>query len=466
MNRLLIILLASIPIALAAQTADWRELIDKKQFESVISEASKLQPADTLNFQTMYLLGQAYEGLMNYREAYGYYRRSLAIDSARTDMLNTLARIATNLGRVKEAEDYYLRALAADSLNFYTNFQLARLYSQTNRNREALQYYDFLLRQYPDNVSVLRNMGDCMANMDSLYRALEYYTLAYQLNPENVSIATTLINTLLILYDPMFNDNATLALQVCEDALSYNSDNVVLRQRKAMIYYVLKAYLSSDSIYSQLIAEGDSSLITLKYCGCARYYGRKWFDAIEPLERAFAKDTAAADVCLLLGISLGRTYDMQAAFNYFDKAEKLLQPDEYWTNMLWQFRAEMYCKNGDCDKCAAIYYRIKDDIPKGTPWMENCISCMTSNKQTKDMTEDEKQRLLFLMSLNVNEIYNKIEDEGMQREAWKRYIKEQLEKFSEEIFMRNLDSYPMLSPDNKRSEISKNKLKELIERIN
>jgi len=305
-----------------------------------------------------------------------------------------------------------------------------------------------------------------MANMDSLYRALDYYTLAYQLNPENVSIATTLINTLLILYDPMFNDNATLALQVCEDALSYNSDNVVLRQRKAMIYYVLKAYLSSDSIYSQLIAEGDSSLITLKYCGCARYYGRKWFDAIEPLEKAFAKDTAAADVCLLLGISLGRTYDMQAAFNYFDKAEKLLQPDEYWTNMLWQFRAEMYCKNGDCDKCAAIYYRIKDDIPKGTPWMENCISCMTSNKQTKDMTEDEKQRLLFLMSLNVNEIYNKIEDEGMQREAWKRYIKEQLEKFSEEMFMRNLDSYPMLSPDNKRSEISKNKLKELIERIN
>ena len=442
-----------------AQQSEWRELIDKRQFEKVILQATNLQYADSADFSKMYLLGQAYEGLLKYRDAYNCYIQCYALDSTRTDMLNTLARISGYIGRVREAEKYYKKVVDYDSTNFFANYQLARLCVQQSRFSEGMKYYDFLLDRDSENISLLRAKGDCYMRMDSLHAAAEQYGLAFYRNVEDASLALTYSNTLLVLGH---SEYAQEALVVCELALGFNPEDIALRQRKAMIHFQFREFKTADSIYTVLMEEQDSSYLTLKYGGFSKFYANNWFDAIEPLEKAFERDTTAADVCLLLGISLGRTYDPKRALQYFDRAEKLLAPDEHWSNSLIEFRAETYVKLGECSKGTMLYYQLWNKDKKKKSVLQNMITCY-SRKMFANMNDEEKQRCLFLCFLYVAEV-SEVEEHTAQA-SYLLYLRSLLGKYQEEMFFSGADNYPMISPDNKKNTISIEKIKELIDKL-
>ena len=313
--------------AMMSQQSEWRDYLEKKQFEKVVSQAGNLKPADTTDFVKMYQLGQAYEGMLRYKDAYNFYKRCYVIDSSRIDMLNTLARLCVNLGKVEEAEDYYLMVLESDSLNFYANHQLARLYGMGKRYIEALLQYDILLKANPDHMVILWEKGNCYLFTGSLFEAFGCQITAYMSNVENAAWACSLINTMLKIHkifslgDSVSDqggstsepDNAISkqvdtvsdqdgaetiqadslliqdtnfmeeALAICDTALFYNPKHIELRQNKGMIFYQKKEFVRADSVFSALLADEDSSFLTLKFCGLARYHARKWFDAIEPL---------------------------------------------------------------------------------------------------------------------------------------------------------------------------------------
>ena len=427
-------------VVLSAQQPELRDLIEKKQFEKVIVHTGNLQPSDSLDFSKMYLVGQAYEGLLKYKDAYDCYRQCYVLDSTHTNVLNTLARMAVNLGKADEAELLYKRVLEVDSTDFYANYQLARLYVALDRYADGLKHYDLLLEKDAENPVILRAKGDCYTRMDSLYSALKCYHKAYDNNVENAALAALLVNSLLNLYHPY---------------------NKTLRQKKAMIYYLKREYVNADSVYTSLIADKDSSYVTLKYCGCARYYARLWYDAIEPLEKAYEKDSTAYDVCLLLGISLGRTYDPKRAFQYFDKAEKLLEPDAYWSDALIQFRAEMYVKTGECNMGARLFYQLWQKEKKQLTWLQNIQICYAL--QYNEISEEDRQRSLFINYLYASELLKKSDDPDRLKQFV--YLRSVLKKHEEEMFFRGVESLPMISPDNKKNMLSRVKLKELIEKL-
>ena len=446
-------------ISTFAQQSEWRELIDNKQFEKVISQVANLQPADSADFSKMFLIGQAYEGLLKYRDAYNCYKQCYVLDSTRTDMLNTLARISGYIGRAKEAEKYYKQVVGFDSTNFYANYQLARLYVQQQKFAEGMKYYDFLLERDTTNSALIRAKGDCYVLMDSLSEAVALYGPAFYRNVEDASLALVYSNTLLKLGSM---PDAEEALLVCDLALYFNPEDLALRQKKAMIHFLLGQFNVSDSIYTVLLEERDSSYLTLKYGGCSRYNSRKWFDAIEPLEKAFEKDTTAADVCLLLGMSLAKTYDPKLALIYFDKAEKILTPDEYWSKKLIEFRAETYIKTGNCQKGSLLYYQLWNKEKEKLSLLQNILSCY-DRKRFADMNDEEKQQYLFLCYLcasGVSEI-----KENTEQEMRLSYLRSRLELYQEEMFFKGIKSYPMISPDNKKNTISIEKIKELINKL-
>ena len=449
-----------------AQQSEWRDLIENKQFEKVILQAENLQPADSADFFKAYILGQAYEGLLKYKEAYDYYKHCYTLDSTRIDMLNTLARISGNLGRMKEAEKYYKQVVEYDSTNFYANYQLARLYVQSGNYEEGLKYYDYLLERDAENTILLRAIGDCYVNMDSMHIALDYYKKAFYNNMENASLASTLINTLLNLYDPELNFYAMEAFFICDTALSYNPENITLRQKEGLLYFMHTDYKKADSVYTSLMADRDSSFITLKYCGLSRFYSQSWYDAIEPFEKALEKEPKSSDICILLGISLGRTYDVMKSFEYFDEAERLMAPDDYWVVFLAQFRAEMYAKIGDCDKSAEFYYQLWNREKKQLSGIIRPISCYSGQRNLPDIADDKKQKLLFLCFLYASEVSD-IENvtENTERDVNISYVRSILIKFQEEMFFRGMKNYTMVSPDKKNSIMSEEKLKELIKKL-
>ncbi|MDR0572447.1 MAG: tetratricopeptide repeat protein [Tannerella sp.] len=459
-KRLLLLFFLINGATLVARQTDWRDLIDKRKFEEAISQVGNLQASDSADFTKMYLIGQAYEGLLKYNKAYQYYRHCYTLDSTRTDMLNTLARISVNLGKVQEANHYYQQTLRYDSVNFYANYQLARLYVSLEKYSDALKHYDLLLEKDPENAVILRAMGDCYIRMDFMQSAAECYAKAYWNNVENASLASVYINTLLNLHLPPFFDNTDSAMFVCDTALFYNPENKILRQKKAMIYYLKRNYVSADSVYSSLLADNDSSYVTLKYCGCSRYYARKWYDAVEPLEKAFALDSTAYDVCLLLGISIGRTYDPKQAILYFDKAEELMAPDPFWNDALTQFRAEIYLKTDECEKGSKLYYRLWEKDKKQFSWLSEMRICYDRRKRQSEMSDEDRQQLLYIDYLYISEALKNPKNETVKNMY--SYMRSILERYQEEMFFKGVNSLPMITPDNKKMLFSEEKLKEML----
>ena len=220
-----------------AQSFNLQELVNRKQFQEVVARADSLTPADSADYATMSAIGQAYEGLLRYKDAYLCFSYCLKMDTNNVDALNAVARNAINFGRIAEAKQCYHKVLETDSMNFYANYQLARLYYQLGDYGKATEHYHILASIEGENPSILTGLADCHIKRGTgpnTMIALSLYARALELNPENVRVASSLINTLLRMGD------GKGALQVCDTALFYNPDNSQIRQSKGMALYMTK----------------------------------------------------------------------------------------------------------------------------------------------------------------------------------------------------------------------------------
>ena len=135
-----------------AQSLTLQELVNKKQFQEVIARTASLTPADSADYATMSAIGQAYEGLLRYKDAYRCFSYCLKMDTNNVDALNAVARNAINFGRIAEAKRCYHKVLETDSMNFYANHQLARLYYQLG---DMVKQRNTIIYSLPSKVRIL-----------------------------------------------------------------------------------------------------------------------------------------------------------------------------------------------------------------------------------------------------------------------------------------------------------------------
>ena len=440
-----------------SQQENLQELLNRKQYNQIVSFAEQLQAADSSDYQTMYVIGQAYEGLVRYRDAYDFYQHCLTIDSTQTELLYTTARVAANLGRTRDAENYFLTIWESDTTDFYANYQLARFYSQSGNDEYAIARYVYLLEHDPNNPTLLRALGDCYYRLGHKFSACQTYWHAFLNNKENAGLASTLVNVLLPL--DYFVDRIERALEICDTALFYNPGNQKILRDQGMTFFTGQRYVEADSVYSYLLAQGDSVYNNLKYGGFSRYYAGKFYDAIELLDKAFSEDSTMADVTLFLGSSLGRTYDRKRAYALFNLTEELLQPNPDFMNLLTQFRADTYNRDGRPLEASAIYYQLWQ-TNKRREFLNQVWSILGRTDVGKLENDDARARSMFanvLVATDANFLRN-------EKNALP-YVRAQLERFREEMFFKNMHEYPMIAPDNKRNSISAEQLQELIQQV-
>ncbi len=449
MKRLLL-LFCCFSITGAAQDVTFQELVNLKQYEEVVARVDSLTAADSANYVTMYAIGQAYEGLLRYRPAYDYYQYCLSMDTTNIDMLNAVARIATNLGKGRDAQHYFHKVLENDSTNFYANYQLARLYQQLGDYQKAIDQYTVLRSRDENNPVILRNIGDCYTRMDALPAAAICYFLAYGNNRENANLASALINTLLRLGSEEYISDA---LAICDTALFYNPGNHLLMQNRGMTLYMNKKYAEADSVYTQLMAEGDSTYLTLKFAGSSRYYAGKAMFAIEPLELAYQMDTTSIDVNLLLGSSLGKTYDRPRAFIHFDKAEEAMKPEPVYVKRLLMFRADLLKRERRTPEADRLLYGAWLKEPSDLDLLSHIASSYNGAHVSYYETDNNRQRGIFIRYLYTKE---RLKDKSRLKEFeellyYNRYF---FESLYEDMFFRSVTEEPMLAPDGKKSKLS------------
>lgn len=439
-----------------AQNLSLQELVNRKQFPEVLARVDSLTAADSASYTTMSAIGQAYEGMFRYKEAYTCFQYCLSMDTTNVDALNALARAAINYGKITEAKRCYGKVLESDSLNFYANNQLARLYYQLGNYDKSMDHYRTLASYESDNPTILAGLADCHMKKGgvNMLIALELYTRAMEINPENIRVASSLINTLL------WQGDGKGALQVCDTALFYNPDNRQVRQSQGMALYMTKNYLKADTVYSGLLADGDSSFINLKYAGASRYMSGHAIDAVEPLELAYEIDSTDVETVLLYGATLGKTYDRKRAYELFDQAEECMKPKKFHVNLLVSFRGSTLERDGRFDEADKVYYSAW----KKDPTQLNFLYEINKHRwlRESDLFKDEKklQKTLFSQYLYATEyLKQKKEKDGL---LGYRYFFEDLYK---EAFFRNISELTMLAPDGKKSKLTMTDLQNLINQM-
>ena len=456
-NLVTVLLLCCLIFPGNAQEFNWQDLVNRKQYAAVIARADSLTPADSSDYEVMNAIGQAYEGMLRYRQAYDYYRLCLCMDTTNLDILNTLARTATNLGKAKDAERYFHKVLAADSLNFYANYQLARLYFQLGEYERAVDTYEKLQARNEDNTALYRAIGDCYSRLEQYPSATIAYFQAYNLNRENAGLAGALVNTLYRMGSP---DYILEGVAICDTALIYNPGNRQLLRSKALGLYMAKQFAQADSIYSGLLADGDSTYLTLKYGGASKYYAGLYMPSVDILDMAYEQDTTSVEVCLLLGSALGKTYDRKRAYDLFDRAEKGLEPNRFLVNQLLAFRAETYQKDGRYKEASRLYYEAWKKNPERLDFLAAISHMYSEIDVSKFQSEEDRQRGLFILVLYMNESLKKKADERTM--VFSRAL---LQSFYEDMFFRNVAEETMIDPDGKKSKISIVDLRNLINQL-
>lgn len=454
----LLVLVSYIPVFFVAQAQNLslQELVNRKQFPEVLARADSLTATDSASYTTMSAIGQAYEGMFRYKEAYTCFQYCLSMDTTNVDALNALARAAINYGKITEAKRCYGKVLESDSLNFYANNQLARLYYQLGDYDKSMDHYRTLASYESDNPTILAGLADChmkKGGMNMLI-ALELYTRAMEINPENIRVASSLINSLL------WKGDGKTALQVCDTALYYNPDNRQIRQSQGMALYMTKNYLKADTVYSGLLAEGDSSFMNLKYAGASRYMSGHAIDAVEPLELAYEIDSTDVETVLLYGATLGKTYDRQRAYQLFDQAEECMKPKRFHVNLLASFRGSTLERDGRFNEAEKVYY----EAWKKDPTQLNLLYEINKHYwlRESEMFKDEKllQKTLFSKYIYMTEMMKR--KESKENLFGFRYFFEDL---YQEAFFRNITELTMLAPDGKKSKLTMTDLQNVINQL-
>lgn len=440
-----------------AQSFTLQELVNRKQFQAVVARADSLTPADSADYATMSAIGQAYEGLLRYKDAYQCFSYCLQMDTNNVDALNAVARNAINFGRIAEAKRCYHKVLDADSLNFYANYQLARLYYQLGDYGRATEHYHVLASIEGENPSILTGLADChikRGTAPNIMIALELYGRALSLNPENIRVASSLINTLLRMGD------GKGALQVCDTALFYNPDNSQIRQSKGMALYMTKDYLQADTVYTGLLADGDSSFLNLKYGGAARYMSGHALDGVELLEKAYEIDSTDVETAMLYGASLGKTYDRKRAYELFDQAELNMQPKKFFVNLLTTFRGDALQRDGRWNEAEKLYYAAWKKDPTQLNFLYEINRHYWDLNPALFQNEKELQKTIFSKYTYLT-AYMKTDKSQQYLYNYRPF----LEAVCEDAFFKNDDEVTMLAPDGKKSKLAVADLRALISQL-
>ena len=379
------------------------------------------------------------------------------MDSTSIDALNSVARTAMNLGNAPLAKSFFQKIIHTDTTHFYANLQLARLSFQEGDYESAIQKFLYLntLDTTRINPALYANIGDCYLKIGNMSQAAINYFKAYNVNRENAGLASTLINVLIHLGGSNLND----AISLCDTALYYNPESKMLMRDKGLCYYAGNKFEQADSVYTHLLSKGDSTLVTLKYAGAARYWSQHFMDAIAPLEVAYQIDSTDIETTLLLGAALGKTYDRKRAFELFNLAEKMMQPNATLVNLLTTSRGETLQRNGQLAEAEALFY---------SGWLNNKerldylarINNNYPNSEKAYKNEEMQSKALFIKNLYLKETLSA--HRNIKGASTFRIF---LQSLYEDAFFRSKKELLMTAPDGKKSYLTITDLLALIKQL-
>ncbi|MGL4333012.1 MAG: tetratricopeptide repeat protein [Bacteroidales bacterium] len=445
MKKLTVLLLTLTHILdLCAQTDSISSYLQNKQFEKVVALIPSLSAADSSDINISTAVAQAWEGMMDYRNAYKWYKLNKP-DTERIEYYLSLGKAASFLGRNNEASDYFSQALKLDSANYYARYQLAQIARSNEDMQEAIDLFERLSSAYPENISLHTTLADCYLKINDASRAAYSLLAAHKLNRENPDIAANLSNLILSI-----GAKPRDAIIVCDTTLSYTPENRKLLLSKAMAYYTNKDYEEADTIFRKLLMMNDSSFVNLKYAGASRLGIQHYQSADSVLSVAFDSNPEDIENALLYARALSGSQKTDAALNILDYTDTLLMPRKAFVYEVLKTRGDCARQVKKYEEALKYYYDAYQVLPDRKAILMNIGSFCQQLPRDKS---------LYILKEIIET--SKAQKQSLKPIGAMYWIL--LKKYQKELFFENAKTVNIRSPYGKTSQIPLEEIETMIE---
>ena len=172
--------------------------------------------------------------LKKYNESINQCYQILKIDDKNVITLNTLGLCFLKLQKYNEANTTLLKAISFDEENIIILNSLGRLNHDLRKSKEAESYFERAFALNSNNLETLNNMAGFYLEEEKYQQAINLYKKAEKLNPNNAILINNIAKTFMCLHDL---DNAE---KQCKRSISIDPKNDEFK--KLLAFILLKKY--------------------------------------------------------------------------------------------------------------------------------------------------------------------------------------------------------------------------------
>ena len=210
-------------------------------YKKALNLALRISKDDPKDFLIKYYIGQAYEGLKDYRQAVFYYEKAsvAAALSAQEEIKNQIfLKVADSYKRIKrynEALGYYVLVLEKQPKNLKALLGAGELMFEEGNYRKAREYLETYLKLKPDNLRVRYMLGVACYHTNEYIRAID--NLEFVVSNYKITDDVFYKNSVLSLSDAYIaTKNYSKAIDLLKKLVEKEIENDIVIPKIADIY--------------------------------------------------------------------------------------------------------------------------------------------------------------------------------------------------------------------------------------
>lgn len=379
-------------------------------------EALRLEPTAAVQ----YMISRDYSLLGKHALAAQHAREAVRLDSLNILYRQNLATVYMNAYQPELAAAQYEQILKIDSTKSDVWYSLARIY-QSSRPLRALEIYERILDREGDDWELLYQTAEIYTSLGRFDDAAEKYKRMVELDPSNRALQRQLAGT----YGR--SGKTREALAILENLLEVDENDAETLATLADVYLEQQDFPKALKYYQRLLAMERTNPEVRLRVGVA-YVGQMQRDStfigkakpvFEQLKRDLPNDWRPY---YYLGMIAERQRKDSLAASYFEQVTRLAE----WNGDAWWYIGSSYFEKGEYEKLAEAMQRAAKAIPKdhrvhfllglANSRMERHDEAITALRRALELKPDDLNALSTL-ALELDGLHRYQESDSLYEQA-------------------------------------------------
>jgi tetratricopeptide (TPR) repeat protein len=380
--------------------------------KKVIDTCQQILTTDTLNSETYYKMGLAYQNLLYDDRALDCFLKAATISPDNNNYNFMVAKSYFTKGKTNKALPILEKLCEIDTMNWAYAYYLTTIYLQKEKYDESIKIYNRFYKQDSSNYVFMDKIGFANLRKGESDKAMVMFNKSLAINPKNINA----IKNLSYLYALTFSvDTATRLLT---KGIKIDPTDMDMYARRAVLNYSIYSFKKALDDYLIVISSGDSSALNLKRAGIAFANTGRSDEAVRFLAKAFERDTVDFEIASNLAVNYAILKDYKNSIYYYKFVLKRLTPAIAQLGLNYLLLAsvlksdnqyieaiEAYLKSQEFRSDNSVYMNIANlydeklkDTHKAIHYYEVYLDKQSKSKDNyaTDYTESIKQRIEYL----------------------------------------------------------------------